>query len=117
MSKNYNKFFNKAEWKPVQTEEPVGPLHEEAPGHEQEPKPEIIPDSSPESKPTEPTIAKVISPSGLNVRKTPSSNGDVLCILKTGSKVSIEELGDEWAHIYTSSGIEGYVRVEFIKEG
>jgi hypothetical protein len=66
--------------------------------------------------PKEPKTAKVISSGKLNVRKTPGKDGTVLCLINPGSKLLVEGVNDGWAHVYTESGIEGYVMSEFIKE-
>lgn len=66
--------------------------------------------------PNEPKDFKVINCSNLNVRKKADRGSSVKAIIKAGQKVVVEEIVDDWAHIYTDSGVEGYVMKEFLEE-
>jgi uncharacterized protein YgiM (DUF1202 family) len=99
MKKNYNKMFDENMQK-EKDEEIVKTL---------EKKKDEVP-------PAEPKTFTVTSKGKLNVRKTAGRDGELVCQIGSGEKVQVESIEDEWAHIYTSSGIEGYVMAEFIKE-
>jgi len=58
--------------------------------------------------------ATVVCSSILNVRESANILSRVVAILKPGDTVSVEDIRDDWAHIYTSSGIEGYSLSEYI---
>lgn len=83
---------------PVETEEPE-PIEEET---------EEIPEG---------LDAKVGSiNSRLNVRSSPNSDSSILAKLATGTKITIlERVGDNWAHIATQDGIDGYVTTSYLK--
>ena len=64
------------------------------------------------------TIYIVCDCQELNIRSEPSTEGSILCVVDEGSQLLIEkDIDDEWAHIYTSCGIEGYVMKRYIREG
>lgn len=52
----------------------------------------------------------------LNVRKNPSREADVVCIIEAGSDVEIDESGstEDFYKIYTATGQEGYCMRRFI---
>jgi uncharacterized protein YgiM (DUF1202 family) len=66
--------------------------------------------------PREPKFATVTSSGQLNLRKSPTTDSKVLCRLDKGAKLMVEDTRDNWAHVYTSSGLEGYVMSQYIKE-
>lgn len=67
--------------------------------------------------PKEPKTFIVESKGKLNVRKSADKDGERICQLDSGDQIQVEDIDNGWAHVYTSSGIEGYVMAEFIKEG
>lgn len=106
MRKNYNKIHDlKHEEQSQIVKGELGDVNENTDGN--------IPDASP---PTQPKMAIVISLGKLNVRMKPSKGSSILCVVDPGSQLLIESVDSDWAHAYTSSGIEGYVMAEFIKE-
>ena len=61
----------------------------------------------------DPKIGKVIGGLSLNVRNQPSTDGEVIAIVKNGEQVVIvDELNDEW---YKIDSPEGYVMKKFIE--
>lgn len=60
--------------------------------------------------------ATVIGCIKLNVRSAPNKLGNILAVIDQGSNMLVRSTKDYWAHIYTDSGIDGYVMEEFIKE-
>lgn len=70
------------------------------------------------SQPKKLIIAKVISGAArLNLRESPSKSANILGLLEPGTKVTIEEIYDNWAYVCTESGVKGYVMKEYIQEG
>lgn len=66
--------------------------------------------------PNEPKTYFITNCNSLNMRNQPNKDGRVLCVLKSGAEVVVENISDGWAHIYLSSGIDGYVMEEYLKE-
>lgn len=62
----------------------------------------------------EDNMATVVCHSSLNVRKSADILSPVVAILRPGDTVVVEGVQDDWTHIYTSSGIEGYSLGEYI---
>jgi len=58
--------------------------------------------------------ATVVCPSHLNVRESADILSRVVAILKPGDIVEVQDIQDDWTHVYTSSGIEGYSLSEYI---
>lgn len=85
------------------------------PAKKEEPKKEV----SKENKPSiGPRIAKVKAANGLRVRKSPSTDADILLVIRDGTQVTIKEydpkkFGD-WVVVNTPAGIEGYVMSKFL---
>ena len=52
----------------------------------------------------------------LNVRDKPDKLGSVILVLDVGEIVDIEQIIDGWAHIYTGTGMDGYVVVDYLEE-
>ena len=63
----------------------------------------------------EPSIYKVIS-NKLNVRKEPSKESEILCVLDIDSELLVENITNGWAHGYIEVGLKGYVMADFIVE-
>lgn len=92
---NYNKIFNG-----IRREEPSLSEVEDVPEMSQPPK--------------EPMIATVISHGKLNIRMGASRFSPILCTVNPGDELLVEDVSGDWAHIYTSVGLEGYAMKEFI---
>ena len=58
-------------------------------------------------------LKATINSSGVNLRKTPSTAGDILALMKKGVTVTAYSIQDKWIKI-NYSGEEGYVRGNFI---
>jgi hypothetical protein len=68
-----------------------------------------------ESMPKEGTqIATVLQPNHLNVRQLPDIQSPVVVIALPDDKLIVKSISDDWAHVYTSAGIEGYVISQYI---
>lgn len=66
-----------------------------------------------EIKITEPVYGTVCGCESLNIRKVP--NGEILGTVTVGTKLMIEtDSNDDWCHIYTSEGIEGFCMRKFV---
>ena len=52
----------------------------------------------------------------LNVRVAPNAKADVLCVLNVASEIEIDltKSTDEWYHVCTATGIEGYCMRKFV---
>lgn len=59
-------------------------------------------------------MATVIGSGKLNIRKSPDKNSDVVCVVSLGDVLTIVDIQQDWAHIYTSFGLEGYAMKEYI---
>lgn len=62
----------------------------------------------------------VINCDRLNVRDQPNSNSAIICVLVNNTKVVIEpdyQLAEEndWFHITTEVGVDGFVKSEYIE--
>lgn len=57
----------------------------------------------------------VVNCKSLNVRKEDNTKSAVLVVLKFNDELLIEEIKGDWAKVYTSSGILGYVMTKYIK--
>lgn len=64
-----------------------------------------------------PAEFKVANCSKLNVRKSADKNAPVLFIIPVGTILEVDfHENDDWAHVRTSDGKEGYVMKAFIEE-
>lgn len=64
-----------------------------------------------------PTKFKVANCSKLNIRKSADKNAPVLFIIPVGTILEVDfHENDDWAHVRTSDGKEGYVMRAFIEE-
>ena len=64
----------------------------------------------------EPTLGTVVDCDKLRVRKQPNAMADVLCEIKDGSEVMIdeEESTDNFYKVCTETGVEGFCMKQFI---
>lgn len=79
------------------------------------PEENIIPEIQEPLPVTEP-IMGVVDCNRLNVRKEPNTDGEILCEIKVGTSVVIDEdeSTEDFYKIFTVSGIEGFCMREFI---
>jgi uncharacterized protein YgiM (DUF1202 family) len=58
----------------------------------------------------------VIGCAKLNVREHPSTESTVLCTVPASSEVRVvaNEKHDEWYHVFTETGVEGYCMKKYI---
>ena len=83
---------------------------------------DIIPDAEPvensvtEKKP-EKVKGVVVGCAKLNVREQMNTNSTILCTLPASSEVRVivDEVHDEWYHVFTETGIEGYCMKKYIR--
>lgn len=82
----------------------------------------IIAETEPIEEPvteTKPNKVKgiVIGCSKLNVREQMNTNSAILCVLPASSEVRVivDEVHDEWYHVFTETGIEGYCMKKYIR--
>jgi hypothetical protein len=66
-------------------------------------------------KPKEPVKATIVNCKKLNVRKSNDIKSDVLVVIDNNSELLVEEVCGDWTHVYTASGIPGYVMSKYIK--
>ncbi|MEA4973439.1 hypothetical protein SDC9_89041 [bioreactor metagenome] len=57
----------------------------------------------------------VTAATGLNLRNNPSIDADVIEVLPFMTKADVVDEDDEWVHIITEDGKEGYVNAEFFE--
>lgn len=72
-----------------------------------------------EEKPKKKAIktATVNAPFGLNLRKDPSMDGDVIEVIENETVLKvIDSVDSEWARVSTSNDTVGYVKKEFLKK-
>lgn len=65
---------------------------------------------------TKPKTFKVTNCLQLNLREKPNLDANIIKRLVSGAELKIEDITNDWAHVYTTSGIEGYVMAAFIEE-
>jgi hypothetical protein len=68
------------------------------------------------SKPTakEPVYARVSCAGQLNVRELPDRFAGIICVIDSKGLVQVEDIDDGWAHVYTETGMEGYIIADCI---
>lgn len=74
--------------------------------------PEIITHVADENNPV---MGKIANCTAVNFRRFPDKNAEKICVLNAGEEVLVQALTDNWAYIYTSAGIEGYVMKQFVE--
>jgi hypothetical protein len=50
----------------------------------------------------------------LNIRQKPSKEAEIICIVNAGDTLLVESVLEDWLHVYTPSGIEGYTMKSFV---
>ena len=64
-----------------------------------------------------PTIGIVCNCERLNVRKQPSTDSNILCVINEGDELQVVAENGEWVNVCTSAGIEGYCMSKFVAVG
>lgn len=59
----------------------------------------------------------VVGCTKLNVREQMNTKSTILCVLPASSEVKViaNEVHDEWYHVFTASGVEGFCMKQYIK--
>jgi SH3-like domain-containing protein len=59
----------------------------------------------------------VVDCAKLNIRVAPQATADIVCVINAASEIEINiaESTDEWFHICTATGVEGYCMRKFVK--
>ena len=109
MKNNYNKMYS--EQRGLRTESPV--VDEVIPKENIDEVKDILETVAP---PKEPKRFKIVNCTNLNLREKADRTSSVKTILKAGEIVTVESSTEDWAHVYTDNGVEGYVMKEFIEE-
>lgn len=114
MSKNRNKHYNKPQVEETPVEEVVEPVVEETEKVEEVEAPEEVTEET-ITPPVEPVYG-VVNCDKLNVRRGPSKDSKVMCIVSKGEEVMLvaEESTEEWYKVITKTGFDGYCMKEFI---
>lgn len=79
---------------------------------------EAVEQHTEETKPEATTVTgTVIKCAKLNVREQMNTNSAVLCVLPASAEVTVleDEKHDEWYHVFTASGIEGFCMKKYIQ--
>ena len=114
--KDYTKFSNS---KPNhKVEEPIEEIQngvQEVETIEAEPVEEVVEEVVEEQLPD--PFGIVVDCAKLNVRKAPSANADIVCVIDASTNLVVDSKAstDEFYKICTSAGIEGYCMKKFIK--
>ena len=108
--KSYNRMYNETIADHVDSRDlnPIEPVDEPA----MEPEVEHVE----ETKAPTYVAGKVVECTSLNVREHPMRTADVLTILMAGDEiqVNVDEHLDEWYHVYTASGLDGFCMKRYI---
>lgn len=61
-------------------------------------------------------FGEVTNCSKLNIRKNPTTDADVLCVVEKGTKlvINVDESNDEWHAVETESGVKGFAMKSFV---
>lgn len=118
--KNYRAMYNKQtdsaipEVSSIDTVEPKGELFDDIPEEVAEVFGPIEVVEEPEC---EFVTGTVVGCSRLNVRKSPETTAEVICIVPVWSEVQVcvTHKDDFWFHVYTAAGQEGYCMKQFIE--
>ena len=108
--KNYSKMYS-AEEEQVVVETPVETV-EDAPVAVAEPVEKPVPNKKPRK-----VKGIVANCAKLNVREHPDTGAGVLCALPASAEVKVfaEEHFDEWVHVVTEDGVDGYCMKKYIR--
>ena len=101
--KNYNKMYD-SEGRQVEPEEVIEPTDEVVE------QPVVV--TQPET-----VTGIVVNCIKLNVREQMNTGSSILCVLPVSSEVKViaNEVHDDWCHVFTASGVEGFCMKQYIK--
>lgn len=112
--KNYNKMYNSGNTE-AKPEEPVvlmGPIVMEEPAVVE------VPVEVPVEEVQVPAyvVGVVANCNSLNVREHPDRKAEVITVLRAGTEVQVDVGSklDEWVHVYTVTGLDGFCMKEYI---
>lgn len=115
---NYSQYSNKKNNPSVKPINPFIPVDEENEVAVEEVKPMVKPMVETVETVTLPKTVKgvVVNCAKLNVRMEPNATADVVCILdaKTEIEIDVAKSNDDWIHVYTATGAEGYCMRKFV---
>lgn len=103
--------YNKMRYNSEEEQEVMEDLSELGVGFDATPIEEETPQTNNSCRQT----ATIVDCKKLNVRKSNDIKSDVLVVLDTKSELLVEEVCGDWTHVYTASGISGYVMTKYIK--
>ena len=108
--KNYSKMYSAEEEQVTSEEETVV---EAEPDMAETP----VEEPSPKKKAPETIKGVVANCAKLNVREHPDMKASPLCTIPASSEVKVfaDEVYDEWHHVITAEGIEGFCMKQYIK--
>lgn len=80
-----------------------------------EPIDEVIEQPVVETEP-ETVTGIVVNCAKLNVREQMNANSAILCVLPVSSEVKVitNEVHDDWCHVFTTSGVDGFCMKKYI---
>ena len=115
--KNYNKMYASEEEK-VTPEEVIEPTIEDDSATEVSEVTEVVDvveETAPKAEPKT-VIGVVANCSKLNVREQMHTKAAVLCVLPASTEVKViaDEKHDEWYHVITENGVEGFCMKKYI---
>lgn len=106
--KNYSKMYSAEEEQAVA----------EVPAEAKDDAPIAAPEEKPTVKKKKPKTVKgtVVNCAKLNVREQMNIGATVLCVLSASSEVKViaDEVHDEWYHVFTEDGVEGFCMKKYV---
>lgn len=66
---------------------------------------------------TTPVEGTVINCTSLNIRKEPNVDSDILCFVRVGTTLMIDESmsTEDWYNVYTAAGMSGFCMKNYVK--
>ena len=67
--------------------------------------------------PTPPVEGTVTNCTSLNIRKEPSVDSDILCFVRVGTTLMIDESTstEDWYNVYTAAGMSGFCMKNYVR--
>lgn len=67
--------------------------------------------------PTPPVEGVVTNCTSLNIRKEPSVDSEIMCFVKVGTKLMIDESmsTEDWYNVYTEAGMSGFCMKNYVR--
>lgn len=76
--------------------------------------PEAVTEEAPRAEPS--AIGSVrVTASTLNVRRQPSTTGDVIAQVRKGTRLTLVTVGNDWMQVLLASGDKGWVSSQFVE--